>query len=133
MLWMEGEITSGLEFIVTIKRGARSEPRTRVEADHYQGEADRNLLKGGFTATAANAGAHAGVQNELKMINGNCNKVLFQVADGVNGNTGQAENIVFIASLFTPIHTAGKGVESITFGVSVWGRPPEIGANSLPR
>ncbi len=56
MLWMEGEITSGLEFIVTIKRGARSEPRTRVEADHYQGEADRNLLKGGFTATAANAG-----------------------------------------------------------------------------
>ncbi len=84
-------------------------------------------------AGMAMAPAHAGVQNELKMISGYCNEVLFQIAHGVNGNTGQAGNIIFIASLFTPIHTAGKGVESITFGVSVWGRPPEIGANSLPR
>jgi hypothetical protein len=77
----------------------------------------------------AMATVHAGVPTELEEVDVTGTKLPPQVAAKNNGNTRQPANSGFVTLSFTPLHTAGKGMKFITFGMIVWGDPPVVGEN----
>ncbi len=65
--------------------------------------------------------AHAMSLAERTADNGTGTKYPWGIEDAANVNIGGPVTNGFILMLFTPLLTAGKGMELLAFGTDVWG------------